>query len=96
MPAAQAGQLVTFGITPDRPETGYGYFKLATAPEGITPVKLDSFVEKPDVHTATAMLADGKHLWNGGIFLFWASDFIAAFETHAPALMACRPKTGQI
>ncbi|WP_050605824.1 mannose-1-phosphate guanylyltransferase/mannose-6-phosphate isomerase [Ruegeria sp. 6PALISEP08] len=85
--AAQAGQLVTFGITPDRPETGYGYLKLAAAPEGSTPVKLDSFVEKPDVDTATAMVADGKHLWNGGIFLFRASDIIAAFETHAPALM---------
>lgn len=85
--AAQAGQLVTFGITPDRPETGYGYLKLAAAPEGSTPVKLDSFVEKPDVDTATAMVADGKHLWNGGIFLFRASDIIAAFEAHAPALM---------
>lgn len=85
--AAQAGQLVTFGITPDRPETGYGYLKLAAAPEGSTPVKLDSFVEKPDVDSATAMVADGKHLWNGGIFLFRASDIITAFEAHAPALM---------
>nr|WP_217355643.1 mannose-1-phosphate guanylyltransferase/mannose-6-phosphate isomerase [Ruegeria sp. HKCCA4008] len=88
VPAAQAGQLVTFGIMPDRPETGYGYLKLAGAPDGTAPVKLDSFVEKPDVDTATAMLADGKHLWNGGIFLFRANDVIAAFETHAPALMA--------
>lgn len=88
VPAAQAGQLVTFGITPDRPETGYGYLKLARAPEGTAPVKLDSFVEKPDVETASAMLADGKHLWNGGIFLFRACDVIAAFETHAPTLMA--------
>ncbi|MCX8955283.1 mannose-1-phosphate guanylyltransferase/mannose-6-phosphate isomerase, partial [Ruegeria sp. NA] len=86
--AARTGQLVTFGITPDRPETGYGYLKLAGAPEGTAPVKLDSFVEKPDVITATAMLADGKHLWNGGIFLFRACDIITAFETHAPTLMS--------
>ena len=60
--AAQAGQLITFGITPDRAETGYGYLKLADAPDGTKPVKLDRFVEKPDAETAQAMLADGQHL----------------------------------
>ncbi|WP_299964530.1 mannose-1-phosphate guanylyltransferase/mannose-6-phosphate isomerase [uncultured Roseobacter sp.] len=86
--AAETGQLVTFGITPDRAETGYGYLKLASAPSGTTPVRLERFVEKPDAEKAEAMLADGQHLWNGGIFLFRASDILAAFEAHAPDLMA--------
>ena len=85
--AAETGQLVTFGITPDRPETGYGYLKLASAPQGNAPVKLDHFVEKPDAARAEAMMADGQHLWNGGIFLFRASDILAAFKAHAPALL---------
>ncbi|WP_171132803.1 MULTISPECIES: mannose-1-phosphate guanylyltransferase/mannose-6-phosphate isomerase [unclassified Ruegeria] len=80
--------LVTFGITPDRPETGYGYLKLSQKPDqsGL-PVALEQFVEKPDLATAEAMVADGSFLWNSGIFLFAVRDIIAAFETHAPELM---------
>ncbi|WP_299750944.1 mannose-1-phosphate guanylyltransferase/mannose-6-phosphate isomerase [uncultured Tateyamaria sp.] len=85
---AQNGQLVTFGITPTHPETGYGYLELASIPEGDTPVSLTRFVEKPDAERATAMVAGGRHLWNSGIFLFRASDIIAAFEAHAPSLIA--------
>ncbi|WP_299204254.1 mannose-1-phosphate guanylyltransferase/mannose-6-phosphate isomerase [uncultured Tateyamaria sp.] len=85
---AQNGQLVTFGITPTHPETGYGYLELAAIPEGDTPVSLTRFVEKPDAERATAMVAGGRHLWNSGIFLFRASDIIAAFEAHAPSLIA--------
>ncbi|WP_299552926.1 mannose-1-phosphate guanylyltransferase/mannose-6-phosphate isomerase [uncultured Tateyamaria sp.] len=85
---AQNGQLVTFGIAPTHPETGYGYLELADIPQGCAPVPLTRFVEKPDMERATAMVADGRHLWNGGIFLFRACDIIAAFEAHAPALMA--------
>ncbi|WP_299601353.1 mannose-1-phosphate guanylyltransferase/mannose-6-phosphate isomerase [uncultured Tateyamaria sp.] len=85
---AQNGQLVTFGITPTHPETGYGYLELASIPEGDAPVSLTRFVEKPDTERATAMVADGRHLWNSGIFLFRASDIIAAFEAHAPSLIA--------
>lgn len=87
LPAAQAGNLVTFGIQPDRPETGYGYLKLSKPTEGATPVPLDSFVEKPDAATAEKMVADGMHLWNGGIFLFRARDIIDAYKTHAPTQM---------
>lgn len=83
------GDLVTFGITPDRPETGYGYLQLSARPDGSgAAVPLVRFVEKPDAATAQAMLDDGSYLWNSGIFLFAARDIIAAFETHAPSLVA--------
>ncbi|GGA29281.1 mannose-1-phosphate guanylyltransferase/mannose-6-phosphate isomerase [Neptunicoccus cionae] len=88
--AAQAGDLVTFGITPTRPETGYGYLELETAPESggaPRPVKLTRFVEKPDAERALQMLAAGNYLWNAGIFLFSVKTIIAAFEAHAPSLM---------
>lgn len=85
---AQNGQLVTFGIAPTHPETGYGYLQLAEIPDGNAPVSLTQFVEKPSAERAAVMVADGRHLWNSGIFLFRASDIIAAFETHAPSLMA--------
>lgn len=84
--AAQDGALVTFGVTPDRPETGYGYLQLAGRPEGVTTVT--KFTEKPDQETAQAMLDAGHYLWNAGIFMGKVKDFIAAFETHAPDLMA--------
>lgn len=88
MDRVQAGDLVTFGITPDRPETGYGYLQLAARPDGSgAAMALKRFVEKPDSATAQEMLADGSYLWNAGIFLFAARDIIAAFETHAPDLM---------
>lgn len=88
LPAAKAGQLVTFGITPDRPETGYGYLELDAAPSGeARPVPLKSFVEKPDTDTATAMLAEGRYLWNAGIFLFSVPAILTAFKTHAPDLV---------
>jgi mannose-1-phosphate guanylyltransferase/mannose-6-phosphate isomerase len=80
--------LVTFGITPDRPETGYGYLELTAAPTAeIIPVPLHGFVEKPTAEAAAQMLADGRFLWNAGIFLFSAKAIIAAFETHAPQVL---------
>jgi len=89
MAAAQAGDLVTFGIRPTRPETGYGYLEAAAKLDGSgQPVKLASFVEKPDAVRAEEMLATGNHLWNAGIFLFAAKDLVAAFEKHAPAILA--------
>ena len=87
VPAALEGDLVTFGIAPSYAETGYGYLKLAEDPDGITPVALSRFVEKPDAARAAEMVADGRHLWNGGIFLFRASDILAAFESSAPDLI---------
>ncbi|HDR28174.1 mannose-1-phosphate guanylyltransferase/mannose-6-phosphate isomerase, partial [Rhodovulum sp.] len=89
--AARDGCLVTFGVPPDRPETGYGYLELAAEPVPGETVSLKSFREKPDQETAEAFLAAGTYLWNAGIFLFRAADVIAAFEAHAPDLVApCR------
>ena len=85
VPAAQMGQIVTFGITPTRPETGYGYMEAAGAGEG--PVTLKRFVEKPDVATAEQMIAQGNFLWNAGIFLFSARTMIEAFRAHAPEFL---------
>lgn len=87
---AASGQIVTFGIQPDRPETGYGYLELAKAEHSSAgiPVPLKAFVEKPDAETAAAMAADNRHLWNAGIFLFTVRTLIAAFEAHAPDILA--------
>ncbi|EPX82638.1 Mannose-1-phosphate guanylyltransferase (GDP) [Salipiger mucosus DSM 16094] len=88
MAAVEAGSLVTFGITPDRPETGYGYLEMASASDGSgAAVDLKRFVEKPDAATAEKMLQAGTYLWNAGIFLFRASDVIAAFERFAPSVI---------
>ncbi|MCY4336594.1 MAG: mannose-1-phosphate guanylyltransferase/mannose-6-phosphate isomerase [Litoreibacter sp.] len=86
IPAAEAGQLVTFGITPTHAETGYGYLELSAAP-GEDPVALSRFVEKPDAETAAKLVASGTHLWNAGIFLFKTATIIEAFRAHAPGLM---------
>ena len=90
--AALEGALVTFGICPDRAETGYGWLEMSQAPaEGFAPEPqpqpLKRFVEKPDKATAEAMLADERHLWNAGIFLFSVQAIIAAFGTHAPDML---------
>lgn len=82
--AAQSGQIVTFGITPDRAETGYGYLELTQVPKDASAIKLMRFVEKPDSARAAEMLAAGNFLWNGGIFLFTAQTMIEAFQKHAP------------
>ena len=84
--AAARGALVTFGVTPDRAETGYGYLELPAPPKDGSALRLKSFREKPDQATAEAMLAAGNYLWNAGIFLFRATDVIAAFDDHAPGL----------
>ncbi|WP_299939040.1 mannose-1-phosphate guanylyltransferase/mannose-6-phosphate isomerase [uncultured Pelagimonas sp.] len=80
------GDLVTFGIAPTHPETAYGYLELSAPPKG-APVKLSRFVEKPDATHAAEMLAAGTFMWNAGIFLFRATDIIAAFEKYAANLM---------
>ena len=85
------GQIVTFGIRPDRAETGYGWLELTSqtvsdfAPEA-QPLK--SFVEKPDARTAKALLNGGMHLWNAGIFLFSTETILRAFAESAPETLA--------
>ena len=91
MPTALAGQIVTFGICPDRAETGYGWLELTTKlPKGSppTPLPLRSFVEKPDAEAVEALLAGGTHLWNAGIFLFSTSTILQAFTEYAPETLA--------
>lgn len=86
--AAEAGKLVTFGIVPTAPETGYGYIK-AAAGEGVRAV--DRFVEKPDLATAEQYVASGEYFWNSGMFLFKASRYLKELETLQPAILAaCR------
>lgn len=87
VPAARSGQLVTFGIRPTAPETGYGYLELSAPTDGTGPVPLTRFVEKPDATAAAQMVAAGNYLWNAGIFLFSVEAILAAFEAHAPDLM---------
>ena len=88
---AAKGQLVTLGIQPTGPETGYGYLALSSAPQQGKAQALKSFVEKPDLTTAEALVTGGQHLWNAGIFLFSVQTIIDAFAKHAPDLLAaCR------
>ncbi len=87
--AVADGRLVTFGITPDRPETGYGYLRLTAKPDGSGKAQpLGGFVEKPDAARAAAMLAEGNFLWNAGIFLFRARDIVAAYKAYADDMVA--------
>jgi mannose-1-phosphate guanylyltransferase / mannose-6-phosphate isomerase len=90
--AARGGSLVTFGITPERPETGYGYIRRGDALRGIGGVfQIAEFVEKPGPEQAQAYLASGKHLWNGGIFLFPALLLLNELERLRPDIVAaCR------
>ncbi|GLQ34006.1 mannose-1-phosphate guanylyltransferase/mannose-6-phosphate isomerase [Amylibacter marinus] len=84
--SVNGGDMVTFGITPERPETGYGYLELPEKPDG-SACKLMRFVEKPDADTAEKMVQSGRYLWNAGIFLFSVKTILEAFETHAPDLV---------
>jgi mannose-1-phosphate guanylyltransferase len=81
--AARSGQLVTFGIAPTAPETGYGYVESAGEVEGgVHAVK--RFVEKPDSETAAGMLAAGGYYWNSGMFMLGADVFLAEAELLSP------------
>ena len=87
--AAQAGKLVAFGIVPTRAETGYGYIQNETDGAPASPIK--TFVEKPDLSTASAYLESGDYFWNSGMFMFSAESYVVALEEHAPEiLVACR------
>ncbi|MEO9651783.1 MAG: mannose-1-phosphate guanylyltransferase/mannose-6-phosphate isomerase [Roseobacter sp.] len=90
LPRAQAGALVTFGIAPTRPESGYGYLELAPDADAsaTAPQPLARFVEKPDATRAAEMLAAGNFLWNAGIFLFSVRAILEAYANHTPELMA--------
>ena len=87
---AQQGKLVTFGIVPTSPETGYGYIKQGNL-DGDDVYQVSSFVEKPDLNTAEAYLANGEYYWNSGMFLFKASRYLEELALHRPdILQACK------
>ncbi|XKH60930.1 mannose-1-phosphate guanylyltransferase/mannose-6-phosphate isomerase [Halomonas sediminis] len=83
-PLAEAGYLVTFGVVPERAETGYGYLKCgAVMGKGY---ELECFVEKPDLSRAEAYLEEGGYLWNGGIYMFRASIYLNALQRLQPGM----------
>ncbi|AHE96989.1 mannose-1-phosphate guanylyltransferase/mannose-6-phosphate isomerase [Thioalkalivibrio paradoxus] len=82
--AAEQGALITFGIRPTHPETGYGYIRAVT--DGRTDAPVERFTEKPDVATAEAFLADGHYWWNSGMFVWRASTILDEIQRHLPDL----------
>ena len=85
--AARAGRLVTFGIRPSNPDTGYGYLEMGEELAGAPGVmEVERFVEKPPMELAEAMVASGDHLWNAGIFLLRAGTLLEELSTFAPSI----------
>lgn len=94
---AMTGQLMTLGVKPAGPHTGYGYIEMGTALPGATAAyHVARFKEKPDTATAEAYLATGKYLWNSGIFIFRADVYLATLERLQPEMVAaCRKALAQ-
>ncbi|MBA3058035.1 MAG: mannose-1-phosphate guanylyltransferase/mannose-6-phosphate isomerase [Gammaproteobacteria bacterium] len=96
---AAGGAVVTFGITPDTPETGYGYIQCGAAYAGAPDsgaCLMARFVEKPDLSTAQAYLAAGSYLWNSGLFMLRASVWLDAMKSCRPDILAaCQSAWGQ-
>ena len=95
--AAESGQLVTFGVVPSTPHTGYGYIRADQPQQGGNawlPVR--EFVEKPDAETAATYLADGHYHWNSGMFMFRADRYLEELERFRPDILkACQEAWGQ-
>ncbi|MBK8993542.1 MAG: mannose-1-phosphate guanylyltransferase/mannose-6-phosphate isomerase [Gammaproteobacteria bacterium] len=90
MALAGAGHLVTFGIVPHAPETGYGYIRRGAALDDQV-YAVSHFAEKPDLETANAYVASGEYFWNSGMFLFRADRYLEELDKHAPQMLAaCR------
>ncbi|MCG8566761.1 MAG: mannose-1-phosphate guanylyltransferase/mannose-6-phosphate isomerase [Desulfobacterales bacterium] len=89
---SEDGRLITFGIVPNSPETGYGYIRKGEAlDQAASTVAIGEFVEKPDLPTAEQYLASGEYCWNSGMFMFKASTILREFEAHAPEMLtACK------
>ena len=87
---ADKGNIVILGVTPDKPDTGFGYIKISnliTSHTGIHPLTVQAFVEKPNLATAQQYLSEGGYYWNSGIFVLKASVWLAAIEQFAPAIL---------
>jgi len=84
--AAESGAIVTFGVKPGRPHTGYGYIEVGTAGDGAA-MAVSRFVEKPDAERAAEYVASGNFFWNAGIFLFSARAMLEAAERFAPSVV---------
>ncbi len=98
--AAQEDFLVTFGVVPSAPETGYGYIKAGVALSFATPIALtayqvQSFFEKPDRETATAYLQEGGYTWNSGMFVFTAKNYLQELQRHRPDIFDAVQKAWQ-
>ena len=95
--AAEHEQMVTFGITPSRAETGYGYIQSGSLSDDSSGgLKVSQFKEKPDQKTAQEYLDAGSYYWNSGMFVFRACDFLSELEIHAPdVLVSCRQAVNQ-
>jgi mannose-1-phosphate guanylyltransferase len=87
LPLVEQGWLVTFGITPDAPETGYGWIKVGE-PISQDTFRVAQFIEKPPLPMAQAMLEAGDHVWNGGIFMFRADRYLDALGRFAPSILS--------
>lgn len=89
--AAEAGRLVTFGVVPTGPETGYGYIRRGEASGRDGAYAVERFVEKPDLDTAIGYLDSGDYYWNSGMFVFTVAQYLEALERHHPEMLAaCR------
>ena len=84
---AKSGHLVTFGVVPTAPETGFGYIETGAPLDDKGAAKVQRFVEKPDLQTATHYLESGNFLWNSGMFCFSIATLLAELHLHAPALL---------
>jgi mannose-1-phosphate guanylyltransferase/mannose-6-phosphate isomerase len=90
-PHAEDGKIVTFGVKPTRPETGYGYIRTGADAGADGTLIIDAFVEKPDAAKAEAYAASGRYLWNSGIFLMRASVWLRSLGAQRPEILAaCR------
>lgn len=90
LPLAKNGKLVTFGITPTSPETGYGYVKRGVLLADKVSFTVSSFVEKPNLDSANRYINSGEYYWNSGIFMFRASRYLVELSEHRPdILVAC-------
>ncbi|HPD61492.1 MAG TPA: mannose-1-phosphate guanylyltransferase, partial [Thermodesulfobacteriota bacterium] len=88
---AQGGEIITIGIVPTRPETGYGYLERGEVKkkiEGVSAYAIKRFVEKPDQKTALGYLHSGEYLWNGGIFIFSPQTILEEIALHLPSVYA--------